>query len=123
MNGDTVTLPVPGKTTVLHFFSLSCAQCIEGIQAVGKAQQAVAADYIAVAIDPGDEPEDITGMLCAAGSPQLTVARDTDATLLRTWRVTAPATTIVVDSTGKIAFRGVVPTAEELTEAIRGVTT
>jgi thiol-disulfide isomerase/thioredoxin len=118
---DGREIPVPGdKPTVLYFYSASCGSCIEGARSVAQAQQQApdAANFVAVALDPGSTQSDIRNFLAAAEATGLAGAPDDDYSLMRAYQVQSVSTAVVLDAAGQTVYTGVEPTADQLSAAV-----
>ena len=123
---DGHRMAVPGTAaTTLFFFAVGCGECVGGGKSLAQAQAAVTnahgtAAFLAVDMDPSEAPAAITGFLAQVGAQNVPAVIDKDATLARTYQVSALSTLLVVDPTGAITYRATDPTAEEIVAAING---
>lgn len=121
---DGHRMSVPGTaTTALFFFSVGCGECVGGGKSLAQAQATIAnahgtAAFLAVDMDPSEAPAAITGFLTQVGAQNVPAVIDEDATLARTYQVSALSTLIVVDPTGAITYRATDPTGDEIVAAL-----
>lgn len=124
IDGHQVT--VPGTTaTALFFFAVGCGECVGGGTSLGQAQATVTTAhgpgaFLAVAMDPNETPEAITSFLAQVGAQNVPAVIDKDATLSRTYQVSALSTLIVVDPSGTVTYRATDPTADKIVAAVAG---
>ncbi|KQH80825.1 hypothetical protein AO501_26740 [Mycobacterium gordonae] len=124
IDGNQVSVPGTAATA-LFFFAVGCGECVGGGKSLAQAQATVAtahgtAAFLAVDMDPSEAPEAITGFLAQVGAQNVPAVIDKDATLSRTYQVSALSTLIVVDSTGTVTYRATDPTADKIAAAIAG---
>ncbi|GAB7145672.1 thioredoxin-like domain-containing protein [Mycobacterium riyadhense] len=116
LQGQQITVPDGSRPSVLLFFSVACGGCGPTAHALGQAQQATGAKatFVAVNIDPADSEQDIKDFLTANQATGLAYTRDTNATLMSTYQATQVSTVVVLDTSGRTAFRAVEPGADTI---------
>lgn len=121
---DGHQMSVPGTSaTALFFFAVGCGECVGGGKSLAQAQATVAnahgtAAFLAVDMDPSEAPAAITGFLAQVGAQNVPAVIDKDATLARTYQVSALSTLIVLNPTGTITYRATDPTADKILAAL-----
>lgn len=120
LDGDDVMVPEPGAYTVAYFYAVGCPSCVAALDDISVAKESAPADttYLAVNINPSDEPGLIREFFKQVGNPGLTLLRDPKLTLAEQYDATALGTTVVFDPSGEEVFRGVDPSASELVSAL-----
>jgi len=109
---------------VLFFFSAECGSCASGARALAQAQKsATEATFVAVDIAPNETEDDITGFLTDNQATGLAYTSDTGADLIRAYNVTQLSTAVILDTSGRVAFRGVDPTAAQIEAELAKVKT
>jgi cytochrome oxidase Cu insertion factor (SCO1/SenC/PrrC family) len=118
ITGATVRVP-NGKPTVLFFFTGECSSCYIGAKNLASVLTDTGgrADVVAVGLDPTEPVTAIKQFLAAVGNPPFTVVRD-DGTLLRVFNVAALGTTVILDATGRLIFRGIDPPIDQIRRAL-----
>lgn len=121
IDGHQTAVPGPAATA-LFFFTVGCGECIDGGRSLAHAQTAVAhahgtTAFLAVDMDPHEDPAAISGFLAQVGAQNVPAVIDANATLSRTYQVSALSTLIVVTSTGAVTYRATDPTADDIVAA------
>lgn len=118
LDGKTVSVPQPGKATVVYFFATSCITCLPPLRFL--ATQASAhpeALYLPVSIGPYDDETKVHWFLAAAGDENRSAALDPDGRLARALEANALGTLIIFDQNGSSVLRAVEPDAEVIAAA------
>lgn len=120
LDGQDVLVPEPGAYTVTYFYGVGCPSCVAVLEEIGVAKDSAPADttYLAVNINPSDEPGLIREFFEYVGNPGLTLLRDPERALAEQYDITAIGTTLVFDPSGEEVFRGVDPSAGDLVAAL-----
>lgn len=119
IDGATVRLP-NSKPTVLVFFATACPSCgaamVDAQHALGST--AGKATFLGVDLDAAEPADEITSFLHDIGVSGVPVVRDVEGKLAATYRVSALGTVIVISPSGKVAYRGVMPSPGAVLSAI-----
>lgn len=102
-----------GKPTIIYFTAYWCGSCIPKAQELGQLYQEYngRVNIIALDIDPTSTPELLDRFKQAAGNGAFVWAFDSDSKVATAYRVTSTGTTIIIDSKGRIMYRGQFPTS------------
>ncbi|WP_265443908.1 TlpA family protein disulfide reductase [Flexivirga meconopsidis] len=108
------------KPSVLVFISISCADCSAAAKAVAQASRTSGdkATFLAVDLDPGVAPRDLSGFLSSVNAKNLPSVVDEKAALTGKYQVSALSSVIVINPAGKVTYRAVNPTANAITAAV-----
>jgi thiol-disulfide isomerase/thioredoxin len=119
---DDQTLRIPGpQPTVALFFTPGCSSCAAAAREVAIARQRAgdAARFVAVDMNASDEATVIRDFLATAGARDLPATVDRDAQLTQTFGINALGTVVIIAPDGAVTYRGVEPTADRITRAVR----
>jgi|GEM_PF-5322323 len=123
ITGTSATIPVPGKATVMIFYSVGCGTCISITQHIATiAKSHPTAEYVAVNIDPTEDVRSSKGFLDYIDSPAIIGINDTKATITRAYQVASVSTVVVLNPAGQIVLRGVEPPPDNITKAVETAT-
>jgi thiol-disulfide isomerase/thioredoxin len=104
LDGSLVSLPVPGKVTVLDFWATTCKPCAELMPAIEKLYEQKhegGVEVIGIAID--DNPGKVQNRISERGVTYATVM-DPNSQIQGAYQVTELPQTFVFDKTGKLRF-------------------
>lgn len=120
LDGEEVLVPEPGAYTVTYFYGVGCPSCVAALEEIAVAKDSAPADttYLAININPSDEPGLIREFFEHIGNPGLILLRDPELAIAERYDVAALGTTLVFDPSGEEVFRGVDPNANELVSAL-----
>jgi peroxiredoxin len=108
LGGSTFSLASQrGKPTVLFFFADTCGSCVPGAQALSKVQHEYGpkVSIVAVNLNPSATPQDTEQFKQSAGDGAFTWVLDPEQTAARAYQVTLLDTAVIIDRTGRIAYR------------------
>ena len=114
LDGGTFTLSQQrGKPTIVFFTAYWCSDCFPKAQKLGQLYQEYngRVNIIALDIDPTSTPQLLDRFKQAAGNGAFVWAFDSDSKVATAYRVTSTGTTIIIDSEGRIVYRGGFPTS------------
>jgi hypothetical protein len=119
VDGQALTVP-NGRPAVLTFVTATCGDCVSDVQTLGavRAQAGDRATYLTVGTDPMASASDLTGLLSAAGHPDLPAAKDADGSLARAYHVNALGTVVVLAADGSVAYQDIKPGADAVRAAL-----
>ena len=102
-----------GKPTFVLFTAYWCSDCIPKAQELGQLSQEYKGqvNIIALDIDPTSTPKLLGQFKQAAGNGAFIWAFDSGSKVATTYQVTSTGTTIIIDSQGRIVYRGGFPTS------------
>lgn len=102
-----------GKPTFVLFTAYWCSDCIPKAHELGQLYQEYKeqVNIIALDIDPTSTPELLGEFKQAAGNGAFVWAFDSGSKVATTYQVTSTGTTIIIDSEGRIVYRGGFPTS------------
>ena len=101
-----------------------CGNCINTAHELDRVSQRYAGtgiQVIAVDVDPSSSPGALSEWIKEAGSPKLTFSIDDHGTTALAYKIASLDTVIVIDRSGRIAYRATYPPAEELSSAFARV--
>lgn len=118
--GTSVQVPT-STPTVLFFFTGECGTCVGGARSMSQAQQQTgdSGQFLGVDMDPSATPEARAAFLEFADAQTLPVTVDDSGALAQRYQVRSLGTTVVVASSGTETFRGIDPSPEDITAALR----
>lgn len=120
LGGQTVSLPVAGKITVLNFWATWCPPCREEMPELDRFAKTAGADLAFYAINL-QEPADKAAAFMRQNGYSMPVLLD-ESKAARTWLINSIPTTVVIDKKGIVRYRKIGPvTAAELAGAIKGL--
>jgi thiol-disulfide isomerase/thioredoxin len=120
LKGAAVAAPVPGKVTVLNFWTTWCPYCRDEMLELEKfaAAHKDVAFYAVNIMEPAAKADDFL----RRNGYTMPVLLDGDGSVAQTYRASTIPTTLVIDKTGVVKFRKTGPlTAAELASLIRGL--
>lgn len=119
VDGQTAKIP-DGKPAVLAFVTATCGDCLSDVRTLGevRAQAGDRATFLTVGTDPTASAGDLTGLLRAAGHPDLPAAQDADGALARAYHVNALGTFVVLAADGSVAYQDIKPGADAVRAAL-----
>ena len=121
LDGARVSVPVPGRPTVVYFYAVGCSSCAQALHDIGASRAAAppGTAYQAVDVNPADRPADIRAFLADARTDGFALLRDPGNRLAGAFQVTALGTTVVFDAAGRQVWRGIDPSTATLAAALR----
>jgi peroxiredoxin len=97
-----------GRVVVLMFTAPGCGECIPELIALSQIHAEYAArgvDILAVNVDPYMTADDVADFKNAIGDADYAWAQDESGTVTRAYGVRALETTVVIDRSGRVAYR------------------
>lgn len=114
LDGETVRVPVSGRPTAVFFFAVGSGECVEvmgELSDIAKAHPDVY--YLAVDVNPADNPDSVRRFLAEANDPQRPAALDPQGRLVNALRVRTLGEFIVYDAAGAETFRGFITGSDQ----------
>lgn len=113
-DGRTITnASLRGRPRVIGFYLAGCAECVDGLNALGALETSRPASTLAVGFSSG--ARQLARFASAIGArPAGTYATDQNGTAATALGVTTVDTTVVLDARGRIVWRGVHASEQEL---------
>lgn len=106
LDGQTVRVPMSGWPTAVFFFAVGSGECVtvmSELSGIAKAHPDVY--YLAVDVNPADDPDSVRRFLAAANDPQRPAALDAQGRLANAVQVRYLGEFIVYDAAGTETFR------------------
>jgi len=114
-----------GQPVALYFMASWCPTCVPEAQAWGEIARdgsVQGLQVFVVDVDPVDSPDALAGFRDRYVGDGLDWVFDADQALTRAFGVTSLDTTVLIDTTGRVAYRSTVPlSVAQLRPAIAGL--
>lgn len=122
--GTATTVPIPGKTNVMIFYSVGCGTCVGITQHLASIAPAnPSADFLAINMDQSEDVRTSNGFLDYIDSPQIVGINDTTGDITRAFEVSSVSTIVITNPQGQVVLRGIEPKPDQISAAIQTATT
>lgn len=125
VEGATVVVPTPGKTTVLFFMAAWCMPCVDVARMLAKVEMDYAGrglGVVAIDVDPGDTVDELSRFRSLAGNPRYAWVLEGGQQAARRYGIRSLDATLVISGSGELLFRSESrPNESDLRRAIQRV--